>query len=284
MRVRRRPRSRRRGASPAQALLLRGTASKRRRRRQEHRRAGTRAASGAPRAGDTSGRGVPRSRGSIALTEVADVAAVTNAIGLSAKRFIERFEVALGLTPKHYCWLQRFSTPVEAAHADVDLRLPRRGGSRAATSTRPAASATVGAAFSLPSHQAVIGGGARLPERRRILTIGSVLTCVQDHASWPRPTAPSRATSSFLTPKPSIRFRVTAAFGANETSVDGRPDGTVMRAEIMVGDSLPMVGQGNDTWPATTTSELYLWVPRRGRRLRPCPRPRSATSQFAPED
>ena len=46
-----------------------------------------------------------------------------------------------------------------------------------------------------------------------------------------------------------IRF-LTAAFGATEKSVDRRPDGQVMHAEIVVGDSLLMLGPANDTWKA----------------------------------
>ena len=55
-----------------------------------------------------------------------------------------------------------------------------------------------------------------------------------------------------------IRF-LTAAFGATEKSVDRRPDGAVMHAEIVVGDSLVMLGQANDTWNALGGA-LYLWV------------------------
>lgn len=78
-----------------------------------------------------------------------------------------------------------------------------------------------------------------------------------------------------------IRF-LTAAFGATEKSVDRRPDGAVMHAEIVVGDSLLMIGQGNDTWPAMS-SALYLWVPDvDGAYARALAH--GATSQFAPED
>ena len=56
-----------------------------------------------------------------------------------------------------------------------------------------------------------------------------------------------------------VRF-LTAAFGATEKSVDRRPDGAVMHAEIVVGDSLVMLGQANDTWQALSGA-LYLWVP-----------------------
>jgi AraC-like DNA-binding protein len=36
------------------------------------------------------------------------IAAVTNAIGLSPKRFIERFKIEVGLTPKRFCRVRRF--------------------------------------------------------------------------------------------------------------------------------------------------------------------------------
>lgn len=78
-----------------------------------------------------------------------------------------------------------------------------------------------------------------------------------------------------------IRF-LAAAFGATEQSVDRRPDGAVMHAEITVGDSLLMIGQGNDQWPSMP-SALYLWVPdvdaAYARALA-----HGASSQFAPED
>lgn len=78
-----------------------------------------------------------------------------------------------------------------------------------------------------------------------------------------------------------IRF-LTAAFGATEQSVDRRPDGAVMHAEIVIGDSMLMIGQGNAQWPAMA-SALYLWVPdvdaAYARAMA-----HGATSQFAPED
>ena len=78
-----------------------------------------------------------------------------------------------------------------------------------------------------------------------------------------------------------IRF-LAAAFGATEKSVDRRPDGTVMHAEIVVGDSLLMIGQGNEQWPPMA-SALYLWVPDvDGAYARAMAH--GATSQFAPED
>jgi AraC-like DNA-binding protein len=44
------------------------------------------------------------------------VTAVTAAIGLSAKRFIERFKTEVGLTPKRYCRILRFQRAVGRAH------------------------------------------------------------------------------------------------------------------------------------------------------------------------
>jgi AraC-like DNA-binding protein len=40
------------------------------------------------------------------------MAAVSDAIGLSAKRFIERFKIEVGLTPKRYCRIRRFQRAV----------------------------------------------------------------------------------------------------------------------------------------------------------------------------
>jgi PhnB protein len=56
-----------------------------------------------------------------------------------------------------------------------------------------------------------------------------------------------------------IRF-LTAAFGASEKSVDRRPDGEVMHAELVIGDSLVMLGQSSDQWKPLGGA-LYLWVP-----------------------
>jgi AraC-like DNA-binding protein len=46
----------------------------------------------------------------------ASIAAVTDAIGMSAKRFIERFKREVGLTPKRYCRVRRFQQAVASAH------------------------------------------------------------------------------------------------------------------------------------------------------------------------
>jgi len=47
---------------------------------------------------------------------VSSMAAVTNAVGLSPKRFIERFKSDVGLTPKRYCRILRFQRAVSLAH------------------------------------------------------------------------------------------------------------------------------------------------------------------------
>ena len=41
---------------------------------------------------------------------------VTAAIGLSAKRFIERFKAEVGVSPKRYCRIRRFQQAVTRAH------------------------------------------------------------------------------------------------------------------------------------------------------------------------
>ena len=45
-----------------------------------------------------------------------NIAAVTDAIGMSAKRFIERFKAEVGVSPKHYCRIRRFQRAVTRAH------------------------------------------------------------------------------------------------------------------------------------------------------------------------
>ncbi len=55
-----------------------------------------------------------------------------------------------------------------------------------------------------------------------------------------------------------LRF-LTAAFGATENSVSRRDDGTVMHAEMTIGDSKVMIGQGNEQWKPKAAA-LYLWV------------------------
>ncbi len=51
-----------------------------------------------------------------ARPSVARIRVVTDAIGLSPKRFIERFKGEVGVTPKRYCRLLRFQRVVTRAH------------------------------------------------------------------------------------------------------------------------------------------------------------------------
>jgi PhnB protein len=78
-----------------------------------------------------------------------------------------------------------------------------------------------------------------------------------------------------------MRFLQTA-FGATETSCHRNGDGSVMHAELKVGDSLVMLGQASGQWKALPAA-LYLWVPdvdaAYARALEA-----GATSQSAPED
>ena len=75
---------------------------------------------------------------------------------------------------------------------------------------------------------------------------------------------------------------LTTAFGATEVSCQRNGDGTVMHAELQVGDSLVMLGQACGEWKALSAA-LYLWVPdvdaTYARAL-----DAGATSQSAPED
>jgi AraC-like DNA-binding protein len=45
-----------------------------------------------------------------------NIGAVTDAIGMSAKRFIERFKAQVGLSPKRYCRIRRFQHALSQAH------------------------------------------------------------------------------------------------------------------------------------------------------------------------
>ena len=45
------------------------------------------------------------------------VTAVTDALGLSPKRFIERFKFEVGMTPKRYCRVLRFQRAIARAHS-----------------------------------------------------------------------------------------------------------------------------------------------------------------------
>jgi AraC-like DNA-binding protein len=50
-----------------------------------------------------------------------NIAAVTTATGMSAKRFIERFKIEVGVTPKRYCRIRRFQRTVSRAHRGRDI-------------------------------------------------------------------------------------------------------------------------------------------------------------------
>jgi AraC-like DNA-binding protein len=52
---------------------------------------------------------------------VASIAAVTDAVGMSAKRFIERFKSDVGMTPKRYCRVRRFQQALAAAHRSAGV-------------------------------------------------------------------------------------------------------------------------------------------------------------------
>jgi uncharacterized glyoxalase superfamily protein PhnB len=50
-----------------------------------------------------------------------------------------------------------------------------------------------------------------------------------------------------------------AAFGASEVSCQRNPDNTVMHAEVLIGDSLVMLGQAGGQWKPREAA-LYLWI------------------------
>jgi PhnB protein len=55
-----------------------------------------------------------------------------------------------------------------------------------------------------------------------------------------------------------LRF-LAAAFGATEVSCQRNPDNTVMHAEVLIGDSLVMLGQAGGQWKPRGAA-LYLWI------------------------
>ncbi len=50
-----------------------------------------------------------------------------------------------------------------------------------------------------------------------------------------------------------------AAFGATEVSCQRNQDNTVMHAEVLIGDSLAMIGQAGGQWKPREAA-LYLWI------------------------
>jgi len=73
-----------------------------------------------------------------------------------------------------------------------------------------------------------------------------------------------------------------AAFGATESICERMPDGSVMHAEIMIGDSLIMMGQASEQWKRLRAA-LYLWVGNVDEVYEKA-LAAGATSQSAPED
>jgi PhnB protein len=75
---------------------------------------------------------------------------------------------------------------------------------------------------------------------------------------------------------------IKAAFGGTEVMCQRNADGTVMHAEIRIGDSLVMLGQAGGEWKPLSGA-LYLWIDdvdaMYARALRA-----GATSQSEPED
>lgn len=53
---------------------------------------------------------------------------------------------------------------------------------------------------------------------------------------------------------------VTAAFGGTIASCDRLEDGSVMHAEVTIGNSLIMLGQASAQWKPVGAA-LYLWIP-----------------------
>ena len=54
----------------------------------------------------------------------ATIAGVTRAIGMSPKRFIERFKIEVGLTPKRFCRIRRFQHAVTRVHGGHAVNWP----------------------------------------------------------------------------------------------------------------------------------------------------------------
>jgi AraC-like DNA-binding protein len=55
----------------------------------------------------------------------AKIGAVTNAVGMSAKRFIERFTREVGVSPKRYCRIRRFQRALVRAHRGERVDWPQ---------------------------------------------------------------------------------------------------------------------------------------------------------------
>ena len=90
-------------------------------------------------------------------------------------------------------------------------------------------------------------------------------------------------TPYFLVPDASAELAfLKDAFGAVEVTCHRHEDGTVMHAELMIGDSLVMLGQAGGQWQPRSAA-LYLWVPDVDATYAEALR-RGATSESEPED
>jgi uncharacterized glyoxalase superfamily protein PhnB len=78
-----------------------------------------------------------------------------------------------------------------------------------------------------------------------------------------------------------IRF-LKEAFGATEKLCQRTPDNTVMHAEVVIGNSLLMLGQANQAWKALPAA-LYVWIADVDAAYTKA-LSAGATSQSAPED
>ena len=78
-----------------------------------------------------------------------------------------------------------------------------------------------------------------------------------------------------------LRF-LSAAFGGVEQMCQRRDDGTVMHAEVRIGDSLVMLGQAGGAWKELPAA-LYLWLDNVDEAYAKAVSA-GATSQSAPED
>jgi uncharacterized glyoxalase superfamily protein PhnB len=71
-------------------------------------------------------------------------------------------------------------------------------------------------------------------------------------------------------------------FDAKEMHVSRTPDGTIMHADLKIGDSRVMMGQGNEQWPSLPAG-IYVYVPSVDTAYKKALEA-GATSQMAPAD
>ena len=190
---------------------------------------------------------------------MARIRAVTDAIGLSPKRFIERFKADVGVTPKRFCRLLRFQRVVKSAHD--------RG--RTDWTELALACGYFDQAHLIHDFREFSGLTPTAYEARRTafqnhVTFSTIHGCLTPGRMPPMPD--TIETYRTLTPylvvpdaDAEMHF-LTDAFGATEVSCQRNGDGTVMHAELKIGDSLVMLGQASAQWKALPAA-LYLWVP-----------------------